>query len=146
MLPDLQAFLAYRHPQVIRSYIRDFPAYESRAEVLFADMLRFLWLSRKHMEDRERKPDDMALDFLFVMHEEMRDIDNMWHNFILYTKDYTDFCLENFGEYLHHKPDVAETIVQTESEFSTEMQKFLSYVYDELGEQTMRRWFAIHFS
>ena len=28
-----------------------------------------------------------------------------WHEFILHTKEYTDYCLSKFGRYIHHVPD-----------------------------------------
>ena len=31
-------------------------------------------------------------------------VDEVWHQFILDTQNYMDFCEEVFGEYLHHKP------------------------------------------
>jgi hypothetical protein len=33
-----------------------------------------------------------------------REIDEFWHNHILYTKQYTRDCLAVFGHYLHHEP------------------------------------------
>lgn len=144
MLPELTELLNYKHQNVIKSHIRTYAINEYKASTLFDDMLRYLWISRKHMFDRKQSPELETLKFQFVMHEEMRDIDNMWHNFILYTNDYTQFCLKYFGEYLHHVPDVAETMSQTRDEFATDLEKYLSYVYDHLGEDTMRRWFAVH--
>jgi hypothetical protein len=142
MLPDLDTLLNYKHTKVIQSYIRNYSVDESKASELFKDMLRYLWLSRKHAFDQEQQPKNKDLQFQFVMHEEMRDIDNMWHNFILYTRDYTSFCVQTFGEYLHHVPDIAETIIQTNEEFALELHKYLSYVYDHLGEETIKRWFS----
>lgn len=144
MLPDLKTLLKYRHPNVIKSYMRTYSVDETKATELFEDMLSYLWLSRKHESDRKNQPQNTSFQFQFVMHEEMRDIDNMWHNFILYTHDYTNFCLETFNEYLHHVPDVAETMVQTNEEFATELNKYLSYVYDNLGQEAITRWFSRH--
>lgn len=31
-------------------------------------------------------------------------VDNAWHEFILCTKAYTDFCQTHFGKYIHHHP------------------------------------------
>jgi hypothetical protein len=31
-------------------------------------------------------------------------VDEGWHNFILFTKDYADFCQSNFGHFIHHTP------------------------------------------
>jgi hypothetical protein len=32
--------------------------------------------------------------------------DDLWHEFILYTRDYDDFCRKSFGRFLHHTPAV----------------------------------------
>jgi hypothetical protein len=144
MLPDLSSLLNYSHEKVIKSYIRTYSVDDHKASELFSDMLRYLWISRKHSLDRKHHPDQEFLKFQLVMHEEMRNIDNMWHNFILYTQDYTQFCIQYFGEYLHHMPDVAETMLQTDEEFSMNLERYLSYVYDHLGEETIHRWFSVH--
>ena len=31
-------------------------------------------------------------------------VDDAWHQFILFTGEYTRFCKEAFGDYFHHKP------------------------------------------
>lgn len=33
-----------------------------------------------------------------------REIDEFWHNHILYTRNYVQDCLNIFGHYLHHEP------------------------------------------
>lgn len=33
-----------------------------------------------------------------------KQIDEFWHNHILYTKNYTHDCMNIFGHYLHHEP------------------------------------------
>jgi hypothetical protein len=32
------------------------------------------------------------------------EVDHAWHGFILFTREYTDFCQDVFGFYLHHAP------------------------------------------
>jgi hypothetical protein len=34
-------------------------------------------------------------------------VDDLWHEFILYTRAYQDFCRDAFGSFLHHTPAVA---------------------------------------
>jgi len=34
-------------------------------------------------------------------------VDEAWHTFILFTKDYFKFCNEVFGYYLHHSPSIS---------------------------------------
>jgi hypothetical protein len=34
-------------------------------------------------------------------------VDEAWHQFVLFTSQYVDFCQRYFGEYLHHNPSNA---------------------------------------
>lgn len=34
-------------------------------------------------------------------------VDDLWHEFILYTRNYQKFCKQAFGAYMHHTPAVA---------------------------------------
>jgi hypothetical protein len=137
----LEEVMSYRHPAVVRRFQRDFPEKADRAEVLFQDLVLFFWSSKKHARDRAQAPENPALNFVYIMDEEMRDIDQMWHVFLLYTKDYMDFCLKYFGEYLHHLPDIVPTFEKGSFDFESNLAKFLNYIYDELGEAVVRRWF-----
>ena len=49
----------------------------------------FLWLNKKH-SGQTLVP--------------TREIDEFWHNHILYTRQYARDCLAIFGRYLHHEP------------------------------------------
>jgi hypothetical protein len=145
-IPTIQKVLQYKNPYVIQRYQRDFPDKQHLAEELFTELLKYLWLGRKlqyekEQYEKERKPVNSALDFDFSMHKEMLDIDHMWHTFILFTKEYTDFCQQYFCKYIHHAPNVSTTPPAI-AEFEADFTKFLSYVYDNLGEDTLRKWFA----
>lgn len=142
MLAPLNQILSYQHPAVVRRFQKDHPEKANQAEQLFSDLLRFFWSSKKHAIDRQANPKDDSLNFVFIMDEEMRDIDQMWHVFLLYTKDYMDLCESYFGEYLHHLPDIVPTFEKGSFEFETNLNKFLSYVYDHLGEDVVTRWFS----
>eukprot|EP00762_Andalucia_godoyi_P006657 ANDGO_06237.mRNA.1 hypothetical protein TTHERM_00348080 len=49
-----------------------------------------------------------------------RDVDEVWHNHILFTQDYTTFCDDIFGFYLHHDPmDSSETVVPVQQKNAT---------------------------
>ncbi len=37
-----------------------------------------------------------------------REVDEVWHQFILFTREYRDFCSEHLGSYLDHKPATRE--------------------------------------
>jgi hypothetical protein len=36
-------------------------------------------------------------------------VDSAWHEFILHTLEYTDYCQKVFGSYVHHIPGEEET-------------------------------------
>ncbi|ALF89962.1 MULTISPECIES: glycine-rich domain-containing protein [Ralstonia solanacearum species complex] len=44
-----------------------------------------------------------------------RVVDDLWHEFILYTREYRDFCSRAFGKFLHHLPSAALSPVRRQS-------------------------------
>jgi hypothetical protein len=38
-----------------------------------------------------------------------RKLDEVWHDFILFTKDYQEFCIKYFGKMIHHKPSLMDS-------------------------------------
>jgi hypothetical protein len=60
-----------------------------------------------------------------------RHIDEFWHNHILYTKKYTEDCLNIFGHYLHHEPAGEGDSVELVEQFL----KTKQYYFDEFGEE-----------
>ena len=143
-LPQLNDVLDYKNPAVIKRFAANFPKEAPRAKQLFTEMLRYLWLCEKHSWDSDRFPDNPDLHFIPVMHEEMRAIDNMWHEFILITRDYHNFCHHYFGRFLHHEPNMRESLAYSKSQFVESLTLFLNYVYELLGEEVLRNWFADH--
>jgi len=143
-LPALNDFLLYENPYVIKRFEINFPNEAHRSKELFTDMLRYLWLCEKHFLDKKENPNDESLDFIPVMHQEMRAIDNMWHEFILITKDYQDFCNKFFGKFIHHEPNMQETLEYNEDNYVKSLSLFLSYTYDVLGETVVKNWFKDH--
>ncbi len=143
-LPPLNEVLYYKNEAVIDRFKINQPKDAVNAEYLFIEMLRYLWLCEKHSWDCINNPNDPSLQFVPVMHEEMRSIDNMWHEFILITRDYHDFCHHYFGRFLHHEPNMRQTLGYSETEFVDSLNLFLNYVYDVLGEEVLKNWFQDH--
>lgn len=142
MEKDLGQILKFKNDAVIKRFARDYPEYAENSEVIFEDLMRFFWISKKHRMDKLANPKNLDFQFSFIMDEEMKIIDTMWHVFLLYTKGYMDFCEEFFGEYIHHLPDIVPNMPQNPSAFKLNLERFLSYTYDILGEKTVKRWFA----
>lgn len=43
-------------------------------------------------------------------------VDDLWHEFILFTRDYQAFCARAFGQFLHHTPAVRLGAVKSDNE------------------------------
>lgn len=142
MICQLNEILEYKNQPVINRFIKDHPEYKDQAEQIFEDLMRFFWASQKHNFERTNSSADADLDFVFIMDEKMRIIDQMWHVFLLYTKDYMDFSYKYFGEYIHHLPDLVPQMDPNPDKFETNLRRFLNYSYDNLGESVLRRWFV----
>lgn len=85
-----EKILCYTNEPVVARLAEKMEITLDEADTLFRDMLRFLVLCAN-----QRGP--------FAPPER---IDAAWHNFILFTKDYADFCEQNFGTFIHHVPHV----------------------------------------
>src|SRR5262249_53715287 len=96
----LAEVLAYRHPGVVRRYAREQHASREEAEEVFQETLRWLYLCGSGLRE----------DFACAMTPEIAKLDEMWHTFLMLTRDYADFCERYFGFFLHHVPNEDEEV------------------------------------
>jgi len=83
--------LAYEAPFLIDKLVEDRIADdEAEAHALFREVKRFLVLVRTG--------DDARWDMC------SRRIDEAWHQFVLFTREYIHFCMRYFGSYVQHRP------------------------------------------
>jgi hypothetical protein len=76
----------------------------------------------QHVVSRYAKEENISLDTALKHFEECKKflflcsiseiplspserIDKIWHEFIMFTKDYNNFCIEVLGAFIHHVPD-----------------------------------------
>ena len=131
----LADLLSYRHEGVINRFARVHGVSRGRSEVLFVETLKWLWLARRA---REAAPSGLVLS----IHPEILGIDEMWHVFLLFTRDYAALCDAHLGGFVHHDPapDGPREAVDT-AVFAAELGALYCFVHDELGEATLRAWF-----
>jgi len=131
----LADLLSYRHEGVINRFARVHGVSRGRSEVLFVETLKWLWLARRA---REAAPSGLVLS----IHPEILGIDEMWHVFLLFTRDYAALCDAHLGGFVHHDPapDGPREAVDT-AVFAAELGALYGFVHDELGEATLRAWF-----
>lgn len=116
---DLAAEALAHQPQdfLIEKFAKDHGYSEEEARVLFEDVKRFLLLGS--IVDASPAPS--------------LPIDQMWHSFILFTKDYADFC-EKVGGFIHHRP-----LPQT-SEHQPPIEPTLALMTAAYGELSEKNW------
>jgi predicted pyridoxine 5'-phosphate oxidase superfamily flavin-nucleotide-binding protein len=92
--PRLVEALAFDAPYVVDKLVKDRIA-DTLAEAgqLFSEAKRFIVLCTVTA--------DVACEMFSVR------VDEAWHQFILYTAEYTDFCRRYFGRYVSHRPNNA---------------------------------------
>jgi hypothetical protein len=131
MSSDLSTLLCYQNSRVVAYFCHHHPEFAvQEGQLLFTDLLGWMFLN-KHRASQDKKT------YLFGP---LLALDELWHTFILHTKDYVDFCTQYFGEYFHHD------IEPIGFEHSLEEEELTDYLHDclsVLGEEWVARRFAV---
>ena len=86
--------LAYQAPFLIEKLLKERIAQTTdEADALFSEVKKFLVLTQS---------DNTKIWEMYSLR-----VDEAWHQFILFTTQYNDFCRRFFGRYLHHSPSNA---------------------------------------
>ena len=91
----LECILKFRSPEIPRRIAQKAGIPTEKAEELFVETLKYLYVCRQARKARISVAPSLILD-------------DGWHNFILFTKEYARFCKEYVGEFIHHVPDIGE--------------------------------------
>jgi hypothetical protein len=133
----LSELMQYRNEDVLSRFTDLMDVTDEEAEDIFTETKKFLFICRQ--------PGVFIPDELLI-------VDEMWHNFILFTKEYQDFCAFYFGGYLHHTPatraaktqhqeELAADAAAVKNAFNEKLARLMSVTYDELGPNTVVKWF-----
>lgn len=85
---DLDRTMSFSLAPLVARFQTKLGLSQEAAEQLFTDTKRFLYLCA--VSDKPIAPNE-TLDF-------------GWHQFLLYSEEYADFCMQNFGRFIHHCP------------------------------------------
>ncbi|MBY0526250.1 MAG: hypothetical protein K2R98_22850 [Gemmataceae bacterium] len=131
---SLADVLTYRHSGVVRRYAKDHDVSLEDAAEVFQETCKWLYLCY-------RNATDLPEGTVCTMTPDIEKLDEMWHTFLLFTRDYADFCDRYFGFFLHHVPNEdAETRPFDEGAMRQQLEQQYALVYDVLGEGTLMAW------
>lgn len=85
----LERVMAFQFPPLIHRMIDKYGWTEEHSLSVFEDTKRFLFLCGT-VTDGPVAPSEV--------------IDEVWHNFILFTEEYFGFCKTHFDRFIHHRP------------------------------------------
>lgn len=143
-IAPLADVLNYRNDLVVSRFRKRFKISQLDADTIFVELVRWLWYlaSTKPTADN---PEAHAIDAPLLI------IDEMWHEFIIITRDYTKFCDDMFLSYIHHVPNSENVAIYTPVELAEvkssmtaligrKRAKYTS-IYDVLGRDVFIRWY-----
>lgn len=147
---SLRAILSYKNPEIVAQFCRDLGFPKKQGQTLFEDVLRYLYLTVKANERHQLIANGARLQPLYiVILDEMLIIDEMWHTFVLNTEEYTKFSQKYFGKFMHHNPTptwksqrVEDLSAHERIAFKYELEAYMNFVVEELGEDVLERWFV----
>ncbi len=94
---DLQKAMDYPIPEIIKRYKKDYGVSDETAKMHEKELKRYLILAAENYP----KGVDMFSP----------QVDDLWHTFLLFTKDYKKYCEEVLGQFIHHVPKTHENEV-----------------------------------
>lgn len=138
-MKSLDEVLEYKNEEVVVRFATEWKIDLATSNELFEEMKKWLWLCAK------TGPGEMKA------HPGLRMIDEMWHTFIVFTQEYSDFCNEYLGGYIHHKPvslsereEATQLFQSNPIEFKNQREVELTgicrKIKDNLGTETLLKW------
>jgi len=85
---SLAFVMSYQFDPLVHRMVDKYGWAEEKSREVFEDLKRFLYLST--VSNKPIAPSEI--------------IDEIWHNFILFTLDYGEFCTNRVGNFIHHRP------------------------------------------
>ena len=99
----LSTVLAYLNQKVVDRIEFELGLSEKDAAEVFNDLKKFLWMASTSSQPSVPSPR----------------IDKAWHEFLMFTEDYQEFCRTMFGSFLHHIPHTGKNDAGAEATFPT---------------------------
>jgi hypothetical protein len=125
----ITSVMDYQMPDIITRCQKDFGYTDDDMVLLERELKRYLILCmvKENIDD--------------TINMYSGDVDNLWHSFILFTKEYTAFCHENAQRFIHHSPRVNDTLTEAELlEARKDFKKFIEKYEKTFNEEIHPIW------
>jgi len=123
------AIMNYPIPNMIARCKKDFKYTDEDMVILERELKRYFVLcALKNNKDR-------------AMGMYSSDVDNLWHSFILFTKEYARFGREAVGYFLHHVPKIEGEPQPSREKKREELRYFIEQYEKTFGEPPHGIWF-----
>jgi hypothetical protein len=146
-LDNLKLLSEYKNIDVLFRFSKLYDIPEDDIEELFEETKKWLYAVSINSELYKKG----EVDFHIAINDDLLMLDEMWHNFILFSADYKKFCEKYFGVFIYHQP---MTFKEAEKNNAKEYQDFdkvqkkrkeffkkqYAFIYDLLGEETLVKW------
>src|SRR3954465_5077392 len=94
-LPSLKKALAYRNDDIVYEFTLNYVATLRQSKELFEETKKWIWLCAVAKAKGAPEP---------IIHHELLALDYMWHQFVLFTREYHEYCHGLAASYIHHAP------------------------------------------
>ena len=120
--------LSFQAPYLIEKLVKDHVAQTAeRAELLFREVKRYFVITERYA--------DVAWSMYSL------EVDAVWHQFVLFTREYIDYCRRHFGGYIQHAPSNAPKALLAQPREPSTFQMFADRYEQIFGEQLPDVWF-----
>lgn len=149
--PSLEQVMSYKNDYIVGSFLKTFAVSDEEANEIFNQVKAMFWLvNEMEHEGFNSEKNSFSIDNSLLI------LDEMWHTFILCTREYEHFCRETFGNFIHHFPTVEteETKAERAAKFAglsreqvvaevmNEKRWQYTYVFKKLGQATFLKWYT----
>ena len=144
---SLEEALAFQDIDIIARFCNRFDVSMSFAGSLFDDVKRWLWVTA--IAKQEKKLGIMGVPEKLVIDTQLLIVDQMWHNFICFTRVYDRYCNRYLNGFIHHQPTTDSQQKENLLMFERNPNRVrgrkkvqLNYIHDKLGSETLKRWYV----
>jgi energy-converting hydrogenase A subunit M len=139
----LEHVLSYQNHDVTSKFRKEWNVSQEEAADIFMETKKFLWLASACQDG----------DFSLTVHEQFHVIDEMWHTFIQHTEDYSNFCQNYLGGFIHHMPmtdSMASDVMKNANNLSISINDYqfekykaqINKISEILGVETAVKWYT----